>query len=305
MTVFATRVRELESRVRDHIAVHGRVAPEPMLLALRPDVQEVHDLSATSSTVLRDSLNQTFAVLVMLAANAFMRLGDVPRAWLGYDSARRAIDSTGNRRLQACVRAHNALLPIHYGRAGQALDLTREAEQLLTETPCDIAALTYATAASALARVGDRVGATHALWRAEVVLDGSEPTDDSLRFGRDRFLLYASHAWTLLEEHDKAMAVQDEALRRYDADPSEVYGPALIRLDRAWGMAQHGDIVEACRLARMVTQSLPEEHRIEMILRRAGNVLRVVPAAERECAPVAQLREALGAARPARITEAC
>ena len=114
------------------------------------------------------------------------------------------------------------------------------------------------------------------------MLDGSEPTDDSLRFGRDRFLLYASHAWTVLGERDKAHAVQDEALRLYDADPREVYGPALIRLDRALGMAQHGDIVEACRLARRVTRGLPDEHRVAMVLNRAAGVLRIVPAAERE-----------------------
>jgi hypothetical protein len=307
MTVIATRVRELESRVRDHIAASARVASGPMLAALRRDVREVHDLAAMPSRVLQDGLNETFAVLVTLAANVFMRLGDVPRACLGYDSARRAVDSTGNRGLQACVRAQHALLPMNFGRVGQALDLAREAEQLLTGPPCDITALTYATSASALARCGDRIGAKQALWRAEAVLDSCEPTDDSLRFGRGRFLLYASDVWTILGERDKAQAVQDEALRLYDADSREVYGSALLRLHRALGMAQHGDIAEACLLAGTVTQRLPDELRIAIVRNRAEDVLRAMPAVARGCAPAAQLREVLDAVwpRPARVTEAC
>jgi tetratricopeptide (TPR) repeat protein len=304
MTLFATRVRELENRVRDHIAASAWTAPVPMLAALRRDVQEVHDLAAVSSKVLQDGLNQTFAVLVTLVANAFMRLGDVPRAWLGYDSARRAIDSTDNRMLQACVRAQNALLPMHFGRAGQALDLAREAEQLLTETPCDIAALTYATSASALARCGDPVGAQQALWRAEAVLDRCGAADDSLWFGRKRYLLYASNAWTVLGEREKAQAVQDEALGLYG---DEVYGSALIRLDRALGLTGAGNVVAGCRLARTVTQCLPDEHRIAIVLNRAADVLRAVPAAQRECAPAAKLSAAIDAARHCRvrITAAC
>jgi tetratricopeptide (TPR) repeat protein len=295
MSCLATRVRRLENRVGDHIAVHQWTAPTVLLTLLRDEVREVHTLAAGSTAAMQTRLSQSFALLVTMAADAFLKLGDVRRAERGFASAERAADATGNARLRAGVRAQHALLPYYYGHVGEAVDLAREAQRLLPETGGDTAALAYATAARALARGGDHDDARAALWRAETLLDGSAATDDSLRFSRKRFLLYASGVFTHLGDSAGASAVQEEALRLYDAEPGNVLGPALIRLDRAVGMAERGDVVAACGLARAVAVRLPAEHRDAIVVNRMSDVLRAVPESARAQTPATDLRTLLGA----------
>ena len=140
------------------------------------------------------STSEATAVLGLLSADALMKLGEIGRARYWYGTARLAADDTAQPRLQAQVRAQEAMLPYYYGQVEHTVVLARAAQALVPRIVCSAVALACAAEGRALARLGDREGAERAIRRAQRMVDElDEPTNDAaFRFTEKRLLLYLS-----------------------------------------------------------------------------------------------------------------
>jgi transcriptional regulator with XRE-family HTH domain len=284
----------IEDRVAEHLVTYSRTPPLVMLSALTPDLFEVQTLAQQRQpATIQARLSGATAVLGLLSADALMKLGEVSRARYWYGTARLAADDTMNAELRARVRAQEAMLPYYYGRLEQTVAIARAAQALMPLTACDAVALAAAAESRALARLGDTDGAERAMNRAQHLVDVlEEPQGDvAFEFSQKRLLLYLSGTLTYLGQHVRAQHVQDQALDLYRSDPQIVIDPALIQLDRAVGQATVGNVDDACQLAMAAIDQLPAEHRTRIVLRRATDVIHVIPQHCSRLPAVSELRE--------------
>jgi hypothetical protein len=63
----------------------------------------------------------------------------------------------------------------------------------------------------------------------------------------EKLAFYEATGAILLNEPDRALSAADRALTLYDS--SETTEPTLVKLERASGFAQAGEVPEACRVA--------------------------------------------------------
>ncbi|WP_419703024.1 helix-turn-helix transcriptional regulator [Promicromonospora sp. NFX87] len=299
-TVSRGRLELIEERVAEHLMTYTRTAPAAMLASLAPDIVEVQAVAATRQPgMVQVKLSEALAVLALLTADGLMKLGEIRRSRYWYGTARLASDDTGNLQLQARVRAQEAMLPYYYGRVEQAIELARSAQALLPGVASDATALAAAAEGRALARLGDARGAEKAMVMAQRYYDRAsspEPSDAAFQFTYKRLLLYLSGTLTYLGEPVRAMHVQEEALKLYDADPHIVIDPALIKLDQAVGLANEGRLDESCQLAVQAVTSLPDEHRTRVVLTRTQDVVQALPEGRLGRPKAAELTELIATA---------
>ncbi|MFE9745925.1 multiprotein-bridging factor 1 family protein [Saccharothrix saharensis] len=161
-----TRLDLIEERVADHVTTYTRTPPAVVLRGVVPDLVEVQSLAAQRQPAgVQARLSEATAVLGLLSADALMKLGEIGRARYWYGTARLAADDTANPRLQAQVRAQEAMLPYYYGQVAQTVVLARAAQALVPRIVCSAVALACAAEGRALARLGDREGAERAIRR--------------------------------------------------------------------------------------------------------------------------------------------
>jgi transcriptional regulator with XRE-family HTH domain len=299
-TVSRGRLELIEERVAEHLMTYTRTAPAAMLASLAPDIVEVQAVAATRQPgMVQVRLSEAMAVLALLAADGLMKLGEIRRSRYWYGTARLASDDTGNLQLQARVRAQEAMLPYYYGRVEQAIQLARSAQKVMPGVASDATALAAAAEARALARLGDVRGAEHAMGTAQRYFDrvsSSDSSDAAFHFNHKRLLLYLSGTLIYLGEPVRAMRVQEEALKLYEAEPQIVIDPALIRLDQAVGLANEGRLDESCQLAVQAITSLPAEHRTRVVLTRTQDVVQAMPEGRLERPQATELTELIATA---------
>lgn len=293
-SVTTDRLDVIEERAADHMSRYTTAPPEKALTSLAQDLVDVQGIAVRRQPgAIQSRLSEVTALLSLLVADSMMKLGEIDRAKYWFGSARLAADDTPNLRLRARVRAQHAMLPYYYGPISRALQLAREAQRLLPGIGYDETALAAAAEARALARTGDTNGAGDAMRRAQRLTDALDDTtsDEAFRFGGRRLLLYLSGTLTYMGEIDRAQRVQAEALDLYRQSPDILIDPALIELDAAVGHAMKGAIDDGCQLATRVLSELPPDHRTDIVLKRAADVVAVIPSGHRELPAVRALKE--------------
>ena len=279
------RLDLIEERIAEHLVTYTRTPPVTTLSVLASDIVEIQAIAAVRQpAMVQAKLSEAQAILALLTADALMKLGEIRRSRYWYGTARLASDDTGNLRLQARVRAQEAMLPYYYGPIEQAVELARSAQALLPGVASETTALAAAAEGRALARLGDAQGAQRAIDTAQRYVDQADSLgspDAAFHFNHKRLLLYLSGTLTYLDQPARTQRVQDEALRLYAAQPDLVVDPALIRLDQAVCLARAGQVDESCQLAMNVVTDLPTEYRTRVLLAKTQDVVRALP----ECAP--------------------
>ncbi|BDU02871.1 MULTISPECIES: helix-turn-helix domain-containing protein [Nocardia] len=296
-TVTPARVELIEERVADRIRTYTTTPPAVALAEIAPDLLELQAISAERQpAAIQARLSGSSAVLGLLTADALMKLGEIGRANTWFGTARMAADDSSNRQLQAAARAQHAMLPYYYGDLEKAISLARSAQEILSDTACDATALAAAAEARALARLGDREGAEQAMNKAQRLTEALPNTasDEAFRFSARRLLLYMSGTLTYMRRVTRARRIQDEALQLYQ-ETAVVIDPALIQFDTALGYAMSGSADDGCRLAEHVLESLPDEHRTQIVATRAGDVLDALPTGHRLLPSATSLRQLLSA----------
>ncbi|WP_374777128.1 XRE family transcriptional regulator [Streptomyces sp. NBC_01310] len=268
--------------------------PEAMLAQLLQELDEVEGLvRERQTTSVHVRLTEMTALLATLIADSLMKLGDLRRSAVWYETARFAAEESGNLDLRARVRAQAAMLPYYYGPLDAAIALAREARLLTRGRPTATAAFATMAEARALAQIGDSAQAELRLAEAAAMYEHlpSGPDDDAFAFPRRRYLLYLSGTYTALGRSSAAMKTQAEAIALYPAQTG--IDPSLLRLETAICLAMDRSATEACQLATAVYLQVPEEHRTPIIGARARGVIDKLPGANGRTRAAMELRELL------------
>ena len=186
-----------------------------------------------------------------------------------YGVAQHAARDAGDQMLFDIALASNAYLPSYSGDPHGVLALVTPRLEQTAIAPSPGVAWLYAFAGKAHAALGERDAFRQSMDASRKALAASRP--DTIRPGVHSFLpekiwFYESTSYAWLGDAQGAIQAADEALSLYDLSNTTV--PALIRIDRASGLAQAGEVPEACRYA---TWALSDPHTVHAssVVRRA------------------------------------
>lgn len=295
-TVTEDQMDRLDETVLECRRDYLTTAPLPMLCRLMLEFSDVQHLaSQRQSGPIQCRLARVAAALALLSADALMKLGDIRQARAWYATAKTAADDTGDPQLRALVRAQEAMLPYYYGDLTETVHLAREAQALGRAVPGSPTALAAAAEARALARLGDRAGATAALAQTQRLFAKIKTRSAgalAFDFTEQRLYLYMSGAYAHLPDLQHAERVHESALALHPAGRPGI-DPALIRLDEATGLARGNREKEACELATQTLLALPADQRTSIVFVRARDVRSAVPIDRRRDKALKTLDEAL------------
>lgn len=295
-TVTEDQMDRLEEMVlrcrRDYLTT----PPLPMLCQLMLEFSDVRNLASQRQPgPIQCRLSRVAAALAVLSADALMKLGDIRQARAWYGTAKTAADDTGDPQLRALVRAQEAMLPYYYGNLTETVHLAREAQALGRTRPSSPTALAAAAEGRALARIGDRQGATAALSRAQRIFARIKDLNTgalAFDFTERRLYLYMSGAHAHLPDLRQAQSVHNTALALCQPTAPGI-DPALVRLDQATTLARSAREAEACELAAQTLLALPPGQRTTIVFVRARDVRSAIPVGRRRDKALHIFEEAL------------
>ncbi|MDA0634601.1 XRE family transcriptional regulator [Nonomuraea sp. MCN248] len=225
---------------------------------------------------LQERLCRMAAQLSGLSGMIMINLGDHRLARSFFRTGRIAADETGDRALRAWVTAREALVPLYYGDAREALNLAKKSRDLAGQTPCAAQAMAPVVEARALAvlsgtdsrkEVVDQ--AKRALARARSAfshIKEGEREDVCFGYTEKQLYFYQGDVLTKLGQTLEAEVILDQALHQYQ---DHILDQTLIRLDQAQCRLIEGETGEALRIATEALGLLGDEYRTDFILRPA------------------------------------
>lgn len=257
--------------------------------AVRAPVQLLQDLvldfarTRTLIEICRSSRAQRrlLRMLGRLAGIISVILNDLGETSVASDwmrTARITAREAGEHGFEAWTYAREAFYYLHYQRSAKvALSLARAAGESAGNLICSAAVMAPTVEARALARLDDSKHALIALddadWQFERV--GNPDGDNVLGWSLRQLDFSAGKALTTLGEAERAVELQDRALRSFSVE--EVLDPTLTGLDRAQALIRGGELVEGCNAAITLLESVPPGYRSSLIdaLERAPVILAV------------------------------
>lgn len=279
------------------VARHGRATryrPEAELLSEL--VADFHDLrlllNRRHQPATHRRLTITAARMAGLMALTLLKLGD-DRARSWWRTGRAAAAQAEDRATLSWIYAQEAYQLYYEGDLYGAVEVAARAQHLAGGLPCAGPALAAPLEARAHAQLGAREDAETALAAAENALGrlpAADRTGSAFAYSESQLRFHSGNAWTHLGETGRAAVEHDRALELYPA--SDRMDIALIGLDRAMCLALDGDPVGAVAHATQTIAGLPEQHRSQLIICRAREVVAKVPEA-RAVSEVRALREVL------------
>lgn len=293
-SVSPLQVAMLEDVIAQRLHAYPTAQPVSMLTALGVDLRDVQVLAQRRQpAAIQARLSRLSTLIATMCADAFMRLGWVQEAAGWFRTARVAAEDALDDRLKVLVLAQASMLPYYYGNADQSLSLARQALAVSTArySPTALAA---ASAARALARMGDRAAALEAIAYARRVFDqvgDPDGSEEAFRFTPKRLLLYLSGAHTNLGDTRSAYSVQNEAQQLYAATGG--IDPVLLSIDRSSCLVTDGRVDEACQYTISALDRLPPSLRTDIVLTRAAAVPSTLPAHARRTRAVRELHDYL------------
>lgn len=286
--------------VSQHAVDSIQTPPETMLRRLVVDYDQARQFLGERLPLRHQrDLYRATAQLSVLVADVLMVLGKPHHAESWHEQARRAADETGDDILRAHVRVLAAMLPLYYGEPQATVRLAQEAQGIIEDRRHAVRALAPTLEALAHAQLGDPESSCSALEIARRSFDelGAEQRAESVfGFSERRWRFYESRALSLGDNIPSAMAAQEQAMALY---PPEIVGDrALLQLDVARCMVRLEDIAAGLQVASAVLLRMPAEHRSDIFLRYAWNVVSVVPVRLRTLPTVVEYCELLRSLAP-------
>jgi transcriptional regulator with XRE-family HTH domain/tetratricopeptide (TPR) repeat protein len=281
--VSASTLDRWEETAGHYGQAYMKVPPLRLLGDVVLDFSEIQQLAGRRQPLdYQRRLCQVTARLAGITGILLIDLGDHRQARAWFHTAKLAADETGDRALRAWVPARESVLPLYYGDPAAAVALARQSRAIAGNTPCPAVSMAAAVEARAHARLGRREEAEAALRHAEHAF-GRQPAaaaDTAFGYTERQLRFHAGSALTSLGEPGRAREHHDEALRLY-AGAQEPLDTALIALERATGLVS-SDVRAGCQQACTVLRGLHPEHRTEIVLSKAREVLNAVPDRGRE-----------------------
>ena len=225
---------------------------------------------------LQERLCRMAAQLSGLSGMIMINLGDHRLARSFFRTGRTAADETGDRALRAWVTAREALVPLYYGDAREALNLAKKSRDLAGQTPCVAQAMAPVVEARALAMLSGPDSrkevvdqAKRALARARNAfshIKGQDREDMAFGYTEKQLYFYQGDVLTKLGQTLEADLILDQALHQYQ---DHILDQTLIRLDQAQCRLIEGEIGEALRIGTEALRLLGAEYRTDFIMRPA------------------------------------
>ncbi|MBT2228484.1 XRE family transcriptional regulator [Nonomuraea sp. NEAU-A123] len=225
---------------------------------------------------LQERLCRMAAQLAGLSGMIMINLGDHRLARAFFRTGRTAADETGDRALRAWVTAREALVPLYYGDAREALNLAKKSRDLAGQTPCAAQAMAPVVEARALAMISGTDSkkevvdqAKRALARARNAfshMKSHEREDMAFGYTERQLYFYQGDVLTKLGQTLEAEVVLDQALDKYQ---DHIIDQTLIRLDRAQCRVIEGEVGEAIAMGIEAMKLLGPEYRTDFIMRPA------------------------------------
>lgn len=236
---------------------------------------------------LQERLCRMAAQLSGLSGMIMINLGDHRLARSFFRTGRTAADETGDRALRAWVTAREALVPLYYGDAREALNLAKKSRDLAGQTPCAAQAMAPVVEARALAMLSGTDSrkevvdqAKRALARARNAfshIKGDAREDVAFGYTEKQLYFYQGDVLTKLGQTLEAEVVLDQALHQYK---DHILDQTLIRLDQAQCRLIEGETGEALRIGTEALRLLGPEYRTDFIMRPALALLQAIRARE-------------------------
>jgi len=265
------------------------------------DFSEVRRMAGQRQPLeLQERLCRVAAHLSGLSGILMIDLGDHRLARSFFRTARTAADETGDRGLRAWVTARESLVPMYYGDPREALHLARKAQDLAGRSPCPAGAMAPAVEARALAMLAARgrgdagPSARRALGRGRSVWDQlrTEQTSETVFGFTDRQLsFYEGDSYTNLGDHAHGEETLSYALTILPG--TDMIDRTLVRLDRAHCKLLSGHPDAAATAGTEALNTLPLEHRSNLLMHRARQLGAAIQAQHGQIAEMAEFRELL------------
>jgi len=259
------------------------------------------DLAELGMVIRRCRSASSLRRLVRVAAHMsglmclmFVKLDDRDAFGRWVVTARAAAVEAGDPGTLSWVLAQEAYGRYYAGDLRGAVNVARQAQDLMRRTPSVGAVLAAALEARAHAGRGDGGETRRALGRAEVILGALEPGSASASaFGctEAQLRFHEGNAYTRLRDIGPALRAQDRALEL--CPPGDYTDWAMTRLDRAACLAHGGDAPGAVAYAIETVSGLNGEQRRGIIAGRGRELVRALPVKYRHAAVVGEFEELL------------
>jgi len=224
----------------------------------------------------------------------FVRLDDRDAFGRWAVTARMAAVEAGDPATLSWVLAQEAYGRYYAGDLRDAVNVARQAQDLMRRTPSVGAVLAAALEARAHAARGDEGNTRRTLGRAEVILGALEPgsvSASAFGYTESQLRFHEGSAYTRLRAIGPALRAQDRALEL--CPPGDYTDWAMTRLDRAACLAQVGDVPGAVGYAIETVSGLNGEQRRGIIAGRGRELVRALPVKYRQAAVVGEFEELL------------
>jgi tetratricopeptide (TPR) repeat protein len=284
----------------ESIAWHGRatriLTDEELLAGLRSDFQTLSTaLDRRQPLSVMRQLTRLSAQMAGLMSLVLLRTGDVhnARAWVRV--ARIAATEVNDPAVMAWTLAEEAYALFYSGDAEGAVQVARRAQQA-SRQPTVGAALAAPLEARAHGLLGQSHEAHRALDRAEVIfanLRGDDIGESAFAYNEAQLRFHQGNVLTHLGATQQAREAQARALALYARD--EHLDRALIKLDVAVCTLKEGDAAMAAKIANVALLDLPTQHRSGLLLARAHQLDRALPAGRVAPEAVRAFRDMLAA----------
>jgi hypothetical protein len=219
------------------------------------------------------------------------------RAWL--HTGGRAASVSDDAHMRAWMYTRAAIVSLHFRTPASALALADKAAAL-HRVPSGAAVRTQLVRARALARLGKRASAWHALEQARVAfesLDGHETSNKVFGHTERQFLAHSANTLTTLRDTRAAAQLREEALAAFAGhDAAEQLDPALVRIDEGLCLLWESDPTTACRHVIDAIWALPRGHRTGLVQVSAHAILVALTPAQHRLRAVTDLQESLRSA---------
>lgn len=276
-------------------------APLRLLCDVLLELSAVHNaMSCRQPIDLQERLCRMAAQLSGLSGMIMINLGDHRLARSFFRTGRTAADETGDRALRAWVTAREALVPLYYGDAREALNLAKKSRDLAGQTPCAAQAMAPVVEARALAMISGVDSkkevvdqAKRALARARNAfshMKSHEREDMAFGYTERQLYFYQGDVLTKLGQTLEAEVVLDQALDKYQ---DHIIDQTLIRLDRAQCRLIEGDVGEAIAMGHEAMRLLGPEYRTDFIMRPAIALAQAIKARDANHPDLAAFQEEL------------
>lgn len=300
-TVSAAMLDQWEEATLSFGRQYTTTAPLRLLCDVLLELSAVRNAMSRRQPIdLQERLCRMAAQLSGLSGMIMINLGDHRLARSFFRTGRTAADETGDRALRAWVTAREALVPLYYGDAREALNLAKKSRDLAGQTPCAAQAMAPVVEARALAMLSGTESkkevvdqAKRALARARNAfshMKSNEQEDVAFGYTEKQLYFYQGDVLTKLGQTIEAEVVLDQALDKYS---DHILDQTLIRLDRAQCRVIEGDLEEAIKMGVAALELLGPEYLTDFIMRPALALEQAIMAANRHHPGLETYREQL------------